>query len=45
MAKIKSRGFYLFKDGAYIWFSGLSAQEKKVEIRNHGAIIRFVPTD
>lgn len=44
MAKVKTRGFYLFADGEYIWFSGLSAQEKKVEIRKHGAIIKFVPT-
>ena len=45
MAKIKSRGFYLFEDGAYIWFAGLSAQEKKIEIRKHGAVVRFIPAN
>lgn len=45
MAKIKSRGFYLFADGTYAWFAGLSANEKKREIQKHGAIIRFTATD
>lgn len=45
MAKIKTRGFYTFADGYYAWFYGLSAAEKKSEIRKHGAIIRFVPTN
>lgn len=41
---MKTRGWYLFADGAEIWFNGLSAREKKSEIRKHGAIIRFMPT-
>ena len=41
---MKTRGWYLFTDGAEIWFNGLSAHEKKVEIYKHGAIIRFMPT-
>lgn len=45
MARIKSRGFYLFADGAYIWFAGLSASEKKREVAKHGAIVRFTATD
>lgn len=45
MARVKSRGFYLFADGAYIWFAGLSAYEKKREIQKHGVIIRFTATD
>ena len=44
LQKMKTRGWYLFADGAEIWFNGLSAREKKSEIRKHGAIIRFMPT-
>jgi hypothetical protein len=45
MAKIKTQGWYYFADGSYAWFHGLSAQERKVEIRKHGAIVRFEPTN
>lgn len=45
MAKIKSQGWYYFADGTQAWFHGLSAQEKTIEIRQHGAIIKFVPTN
>ena len=44
MAARKSQGFYTFADGTRIWFFGLSAQEKKVEILRHGAIIKFEAT-
>ena len=44
MARIKSQGWYIFADGTKEWFHGLSAQEKKVEIRKHGAIIKFIAT-
>lgn len=43
MAK-RTQGWYTFEDGCMIWFHGLSAQEKKLEIKKHGKIIRFVPT-
>ena len=39
-----TRGWYLFADGHYAWFNGLSAAEKRAEIRVHGAIIDFTPT-
>ena len=45
MARSKTRGWYTFADGYVCWFYGLSAAEKKVEIRTHGAIIKFVPTE
>ena len=45
MAKVKSRVFYLFADGTYCWYAGLSAAEKKREVAKHGAIIRFTATD
>ena len=45
MARCKTRGFYLFADGTYTWFAGLSAWEKKVEISKHGSIVRFTPTN
>lgn len=45
MARGKSRGFYLFTDGTYCWYAGLSATEKKREVAKHGAIIRFTATD
>ena len=45
MAKVKSRGFYLFADGIYCWYVGFSVVEKKREIAKHGAIIRFTATD
>lgn len=43
MATPKTQGTYYFADGSVIWFHGLSAQEKKVEIRKHGKIMKFVP--
>lgn len=39
----KSQGWYTFEDGTRFWTYGLSAQEKKVEIRKHGKIISFIP--
>lgn len=42
MAK-STRGTYIFEDGARIWFHGLSGLERKVAIRDHGKIIRFIP--
>lgn len=42
---MKNRGWYLFEDGYYCWVSGMSAQEKKVEIRKHGKIVQFTPTN
>lgn len=43
MAK-KTQGWYYFADGYYAWYHGLSANEKKIEIKKHGVIIKFVPT-
>lgn len=40
----KTQGIYVFADGYTCWFHGLSAEEKKIEIFKHGAIIRFTPT-
>ena len=45
MRKSKSRGWYVFADGYCCWYSGMSAAEKKVEIRKHGVIIDFQATD
>lgn len=45
MAKKNTRGFYLFEDGYYCWVSGMSAEEKRREIRTHGRIVRFTPTN
>ena len=45
MKTVKTRGFYLFEDGYYAWFAGLSGTEKKIEIHKHGKIIRFTHTD
>lgn len=45
MAKKNTRGFYLFEDGYYCWVSGMSAEEKRREIKTHGRIIRFTPTN
>lgn len=44
MAKNRTQGWYTFADGHKEWFSGLSAQEKKIEIRKHGAIVKFQMT-
>jgi hypothetical protein len=44
MARTKTQGWYLFEDGTYAWYHGMSAQEKKIEIRKHGQIIRFQPS-
>lgn len=45
MARIKSQGWYYFADGTQAWYHGLSAQEKRNEVRKHGAIIRFISTN
>lgn len=45
MARVKTRGFYLFADGTYCWYAGLSAAERKREVMKHGAIIRFTATE
>ena len=44
MARTSTRGWYVFADGHRAWFNGLSVSEKKMEIRKHGAIIRFTHT-
>lgn len=44
MARTNTRGWYVFADGYRAWFHGLSAAEKKMEVRKHGAIIRFTHT-
>jgi hypothetical protein len=41
---MKTKGWYIFADGAEIWFNGLSAREKRTQILKHGKIIRFIPT-
>lgn len=43
-SKPKSQGIYVFADGYVCWFHGLSAAEKREEIRKHGAIVRFTPS-
>jgi len=45
MAKINTQGWYTFADGYSAWYHGLSAQEKKIEIYKHGAIVAFEPTN
>lgn len=44
MAKSRTQGWYTFADGYQAWYHGLSAHEKAVEIRKHGKIIEFIPT-
>lgn len=39
-----TRGWYTFEDGYKAWFSGLKGTEKKIEIRKHGAIVKFERT-
>ena len=45
MARTNTRGWYTFEDGYTCWVSGMSAQEKKMEIFKHGKIVKFVPTN
>lgn len=45
MAKNNTQGWYLFEDGTEQWFFGLSRHEKANEVRKHGRIIRFTPTN
>ena len=46
MAKRNTReGWYTFEDGTAQWTRGFSAQERAREIREHGRIIHFEPTD
>ena len=41
----KTRGWYTYEDGFGHWVLGMSAAEKRNEIRKHGKIVRFVNTD
>lgn len=34
--------WFLFEDGYEMWALGMSAQEKKIEVRNHGKLIRKI---
>ena len=43
--KNKTRGYYTFEDGYFVWVNGYSAAEKKNMIREHGPIVKFEPTD
>ena len=43
--KNTTQGWYLFEDGYYAWFHGMSGAEKRAEIRQHGAIVKFTPTN
>lgn len=45
MAKNNTKGWYTFEDGYQAWFNGLSGTEKRIEIRKHGKIVRFEPTN
>lgn len=45
MARSKTRGWYTFADGYHCWYHGLSATERKAEIRLHGPVVKFSPTD
>lgn len=45
MAKNKTRGWYVFADGYTCWMSGMSGAEKRMAIKEHGAIIKFTPTN
>lgn len=37
----KTQGWYFFEDGTFFWTAGLSKQEKKIEIIEHGEILWF----
>jgi len=41
----KTRGWYTYEDGFEHWVFGMSAAEKRNEIRKHGKIVRFINTD
>lgn len=38
----KNAGWYTFEDGYTTWRNGMSASERKYEIRMHGRIVRFI---
>jgi len=45
MAKAgKTRGWYTFEDGYYVWLNGLSSNEKMILVRQHGDIVKFEHT-
>lgn len=41
-AMTKTSGWYTFADGYTTWRRGMSANEKKALIREHGLITRFI---
>ena len=43
MARNRTSGHYWFEDGYYCWVSGLSTQEKRVMVRKHGKIVKYIP--
>ena len=44
MAKKHTQGIYYFEDGYNCWVRGMSATEKRWAIREHGRIVKFIPT-
>ena len=42
--KENSQGWETVADGTCTWVLGLSAQERKVEIRKHGKLVSFEAT-
>ena len=41
-AMSKNAGWYTFEDGYTTWRNGMSASERKYEIRIHGRIVQFI---
>lgn len=40
----KTQGFYIFTDGAKIWYNALNSYEKRKAEAEHGKIVEFIPT-
>lgn len=38
------QGYYTYEDGYEHWVYGMSAIEKRNEIRKHGKIVKYIPT-
>lgn len=41
----KTQGWYYFEDGYHMWVHGLSANERKWAILEHGKIVKFEHTN
>ena len=38
------QGIYTYEDGFQHWVLGMSASERRIEVRKHGKVVKYIPT-